>query len=129
MNGSRDNSPRVQKNFIFSGDVTNESFVKKFVGEVCDRYGRIDILVNNTGGRDKIDFLENLDAEIWDRIFNLNLKSAFLILKETIPILKAQKYGKVINIASTAGMSGFYRATPEDIARVVLFFRPLFRTL
>lgn len=80
-------------------DVTDEEQVKNTVSKVEGYYGRIDILLNNAGmgGGGNV---ESMDELRWNKFFDTNVKSDFLLCKYVLPIMKKQHYGKIINIAS-----------------------------
>lgn len=93
-----------------STDVRVFDNVEGLMRETADRYGRIDILLNNAAiyitqklwkGQ-----VEDLAIEEWDRVLDVNLKGVFLCCKAIIPIMKRQRSGKIINIASGTFFSG-----------------------
>jgi len=77
-----------------------------------DRFGRIDILVNNAaaiGGIDNPEFVKPIDrltSKDWDRYLNVNIKGTFLCCQAVMPYMKRQAKGSIVNIASTAGFNG-----------------------
>ena len=82
-------------------DVTDSSQVEHLVNEVIILYGRVDILVNNTGiVRDN--FILNMPEEDFDKVINVNLKSAWIVSKAVLKYMKEQKFGRMINISSRA---------------------------
>ena len=81
-------------------DVTNEKQVKATVDQVVKEFGKVDILVNNAGGAHITNPIEELTSEQWDFVMNLNLKSHFLFCKYVVPLMKAQRYGKIIGTSS-----------------------------
>jgi len=92
-------------------DVSSEEQVKKMVETALQRFGRIDILVNNaailiTQGETRAHELTN---EVWDRTINTNLRGYWLCVKYAIPSMLAQKAGVIIFIASRTGIRGFTR--------------------
>lgn len=89
-------------------DVTDEEQIQSLVGRTIEAFGRIDILVNNVGGTEPAPhrFLEDYTRETWQKILELNLTSQFLCSKAVIPHMKKQRYGRIINISSIAGVSG-----------------------
>src|SRR3990172_6787136 len=83
-----------------TADVTDESSVNAMVRQTMERYGRIDVLVNNAGGNANVPRkpFSDISVEEWDRILALNVRSAFLCCKAVFPSMKAQGKGKIINI-------------------------------
>jgi NAD(P)-dependent dehydrogenase (short-subunit alcohol dehydrogenase family) len=82
-------------------DVSDESQVLKLFSMVRERFGRLDLLVNNAGAFDGGP-LDELSAEAWDRVINTNLRGPFLCTREALRIMKPQKSGRIINIGSIA---------------------------
>jgi NAD(P)-dependent dehydrogenase (short-subunit alcohol dehydrogenase family) len=86
-------------------DVTDEGQVTQLVERCVGELGRLDILVNNVGGSGGSAIpLENMPLEVWDRVLNFNIRSAFLCTRAAIPHLKRQG-GRVILLSSMAGTS------------------------
>ncbi len=85
-------------------DVTKRPEVEAAVKLALDRFGAIDILVNNVGW-DKFAFFLDSEEETWDRIIAINYKSLLYVCKAALPHMKARG-GRVINIASDAGRTG-----------------------
>ncbi len=80
-------------------DVTSEDSVKAAVEAVKKEFGRIDILLNDAGVAVR-GGVETMSVEDWDKAFDTNVKGIFLMSKYVVPIMKEQKYGKIVNIAS-----------------------------
>jgi 3-oxoacyl-[acyl-carrier protein] reductase len=93
-----------------STDVTSFDSVSGLARETVERYGRIDILVNNAAiyVTQKLwkGPVEDHDVDEWDRVIAVNLKGVFLCCKAVIPYMKSQRSGKIINIASGTFFSG-----------------------
>jgi 3-oxoacyl-[acyl-carrier protein] reductase len=93
-----------------STDVRNFGNVEGLMRETAERFGRIDILLNNAAiyvtQRLWKGAVEDLAIEEWDRVLEVNLKGVFLCCKAVIPIMKRQQSGKIINIASGTFFSG-----------------------
>jgi NAD(P)-dependent dehydrogenase (short-subunit alcohol dehydrogenase family) len=85
-------------------DVTDESSVDSLVGATLKNFGRVDILVNNAGIMFRTRFMGISRAE-WDQTLQVNLTGPFLCIKAVLPLLKKQKYGRIVNISSSAGRS------------------------
>jgi NAD(P)-dependent dehydrogenase (short-subunit alcohol dehydrogenase family) len=86
-------------------DVSNPEEIQYVVDETIKEFGRIDILVNNSGVSWGAPALE-MPADKWDKVMNINLKAVFLFSQAVGKIMKEQRSGKIINIASIAGFGG-----------------------
>jgi NAD(P)-dependent dehydrogenase (short-subunit alcohol dehydrogenase family) len=91
--------------FIYKLDITKHDSIHKLVGEVFQLYGRIDVLVNNAGLW--ISGSINISAKEFQKLLDINLKSAFYFMKEVIPIMQKQGKGYIFNISSRSGKIGF----------------------
>ena len=89
-------------------DVADEASVQNLMDTVKDRFGRLDILVNNAAVFATLDRkpFEEIPVAEWDLVMSVNLRGVFLCARAAAPIMKAQKYGKIINIASDTMMKG-----------------------
>jgi len=90
-------------------DVSSVGEVRMAIARVFEAYGKIDILVNNAGIFSSAS-LEELSEERWNRVMDVNLKSAVFLSQQVAEYMKRQGGGKIINIASTAGITGGYYA-------------------
>jgi 3-oxoacyl-[acyl-carrier protein] reductase len=84
-------------------DVLDQGQIEAMVKRVVDTWGRLDILVNNAGLGTPTQPVETINPTDWDQTVALNLKSAFLCVRAAVPIMKAQKYGRIVNVSSFAG--------------------------
>lgn len=84
-------------------DVSNEDQVKYLFQEAKRIFGKVTILVNNAGIMGPVNETQNIDVEEWDATMTINLRSMFLCSKHVIPIMKEQRSGNIINIASVTG--------------------------
>ncbi len=88
--------------FAVPGDVAAPGLPDEIVKRTLGRFGRIDILVNNAAVARSTRF-PDLSAEEWRETVEVNLTAPFLFTKAVLPAMKAQNYGRVVNISSSAG--------------------------
>ncbi|MGB7037794.1 MAG: SDR family oxidoreductase [Xanthobacteraceae bacterium] len=83
-------------------DVSEEGAVKVLVAKTMERFGKIDILVNNAAlfAPLKEQKVTDIDVALWDRVMAVNIRGVFLMTKHVAPHMIAQKYGKIVNISS-----------------------------
>lgn len=118
--------------FAFQADVTNFEESKALVKQIKEKFGRIDILVNNSGiTRDKLIAL--MSEKDWDDVLDTNLKGVFNLTKPVVGVMIRQRSGAILNItsisgvvgmpgqvnysSSKAGMIGFTKALAKEIAK------------
>jgi 3-oxoacyl-[acyl-carrier protein] reductase len=88
-----------------AADVAQEPAAKAAVEQVIERWGQVNILVNNAGiTRDRL--LMRMTSEDWDQVLNIDLRGAFLCTKYVMPHLIRQRQGRIINISSVVGIGG-----------------------
>jgi 2-hydroxycyclohexanecarboxyl-CoA dehydrogenase len=92
--------------FTASADVTDPASVAAAFARIRARFPRIDILVNNAGAAESAPF-SRTDLDLWNRMLAVNLTGTFLCTREVFPAMLKQDYGRVVNIASTAGLTGY----------------------
>ena len=105
---ARDLASRHQINAAaFQCEITDDESVGKVVDDVVQRFGRIDILVNDAAYNKSVQFtdLDGLTMEVWDKIIAVNLTGPFRLTKAVAAVMKAQGQGRVVNIASVAGVA------------------------
>jgi 3-oxoacyl-[acyl-carrier protein] reductase len=105
---ARELTSRYQVNAsAFGCDITNGPAVDALIGDVTKRFGRLDILVNDAAYNKSIPFadLDNLTQPEWDKILAVNLTGPMRLTKAVAPVMKAQGAGRIVNIASIAGLS------------------------
>jgi NAD(P)-dependent dehydrogenase (short-subunit alcohol dehydrogenase family) len=116
----------------FHADLTDANQVREMVGQVLDRFGDIDVLVNNAGATQVMPFAL-LEEEDWDLVLNANLKTMFLVTREVARNMVGRRSGVIVNIGSLAGhrllevpvhyatakagISGFTLALAKELAR------------
>jgi 3-hydroxybutyrate dehydrogenase len=84
-------------------DMTKPAEIADMVAYARRELGRLDILVNNAGVQ-HVAPIEDFPPETWDQIIAINLSSAFHATRAAVPIMKAQKHGRIVNIASAHGL-------------------------
>jgi NAD(P)-dependent dehydrogenase (short-subunit alcohol dehydrogenase family) len=84
-------------------DVTDGKAVAAMIRACVDKFGRVDVLVNNVGGSAPGGPVE-MTEEVWDAQVDLNLKSVFLGCKHALPVMEKQRSGAIVNIASASGI-------------------------
>ena len=115
---------------LISGDITNHNFCKEIVKKTIDKYGKIDILINNAGVQYQQNKLENITDEQFDWTMKVNLYGMFYLTKEVLPYLKSG--ASIINLSSVTtfygdpqlidyvttkgGIIGFTRALARNLA-------------
>ena len=86
-------------------DVTDREEVKKVVGEIAEKEGKIDVLINNAGiTRDTL-FLRMKDED-WDAVIDTNLNGVYNVTRAVVPIMVKKRKGVIINISSVVGFTG-----------------------
>ena len=86
-------------------DVTRPDSVTQAVRHVAATFGPIDVLVNNAGIAESAAFA-NTDPDLWERHLRVNVTGPYLLTREILPAMLARRWGRVINIASLAGLFG-----------------------
>lgn len=85
----------------FAADVTSEADVANLFATVLEKFGRVDVLINNAGVTTRLPTVE-LPAEDWKRVIDVNVTGAFLCSKAALQIMKKNQSGRIINIGSVA---------------------------
>jgi 3-oxoacyl-[acyl-carrier protein] reductase len=94
-----------RKSLAIKVDVSDSKQVNQMVKNTLKEFGKIDILVNNAGIAYQ-GTIEDMEEKDWDKVINVNLKGTFLCSKAVIKLMKRQRSGKIVNIASFAGKIG-----------------------
>lgn len=100
----------IEKNggiaFFVKTDITQTEDIKNLVATTAEKYGKIDILVNNAGTLTTFNFLEMNEEIDFDRTFQTNVKSYFMLCKEVLPYMLKNGNGSIVNLASVAAQLG-----------------------
>jgi len=98
------------------GDVRDEEYVQKVINTALERFGYIDVLINNAG----IGLYKRIDeftSDEFRQLFEVNVLGTFLFTKYTTPHMISRKRGQIINIASVAGLNGFKGGTAYAMSK------------
>jgi NAD(P)-dependent dehydrogenase (short-subunit alcohol dehydrogenase family) len=104
------------------GDIGDADGAQRLVKEAVSRYGRLDILVNNAAapqGADRADIAE-VPVDVFDNVVRINLRGTFLMSRFAVPVMRTQRWGRIVNISSMAGViaaprSGAYSASKAAV--------------
>ena len=107
--GGEETVAEIKKNggeaFFFKLDVTNREQSKQMTKEILEKYGRIDVLINNAGIVQDA-FLSKMTEEQWDKVINVNLKGVFNCTQAVVEVMMNQGNGAIINTSSIVGLNG-----------------------
>ncbi|MBQ7660438.1 MAG: SDR family oxidoreductase [Clostridia bacterium] len=101
-------------------DITDEAAVKRAVADAEKQLGGMDILVNNAGYWRVNKPFDDCEAALWDQMFQINLMGAVYCIQSVLPAMKAQKFGRIINVASVAGVYGNARMVPYSASKAAM---------
>lgn len=87
-------------------NVAKEEEVVKMVDETIEKYGRVDIVVNNAGVGDNMQAAANVEDDIWNRVMSINVDGVMRIMRKVIPVFLDNGGGTFVNMASIAGLTG-----------------------
>jgi NAD(P)-dependent dehydrogenase (short-subunit alcohol dehydrogenase family) len=114
-------------------DVSDEAAVKRVVAQTLERFGQIDVLVNNAAlyARLAPSKYSEIDVALWDQVMAVNVRGSFLMVKHVAPHMQARKSGKIINIASGTAYKGIPHMLHYVTSKgaIVAFTRALSREL
>ena len=88
---------------VLSADVSDPASTRALVDQVQQAWGRLDVLVNNAGLNVPRRALQDVSAEDWDTVLQVNLTGTFLMTQAALPVMREQRAGTVINVSSIAG--------------------------
>ena len=111
INKINNNKKFNNKIFATQLNANNYEDVKKYFLSL-KKLKKIDGLINNIGIAGPTKYLENISSDEWSSTLETNLNSHFYFSKFSIPLLKKNKFGSIVNISSTAGLFGFPQRTP-----------------
>jgi 3-oxoacyl-[acyl-carrier protein] reductase len=101
-------------------DVRVQADVDRLVDEVQSALGGIDILVNNAGGVGEVGPFEDIPTDIYSEVYDLNVVSMVRLVKAVLPVMKAKKWGRIINISSENGLQPDPDMTPYNLTKAAI---------
>ena len=105
---------------IYKADISSESEVSTMVNKVIEKFGSIDILINNAGiNIDSV--IWKMEKNNWDKVIATNLTGAFLCTKHVVPIMRQNNWGRIIFISSIVGQTGAFGASNYTASKAGLF--------
>lgn len=101
---------------VFAADVSDEGQVAALFARLVERFGSLDLLVNNAGAFDGGP-LDELSVEAWDRVIGTNLRGPFLCTRAALKLMKPRQSGRIINIGSIAGQRVRPNSAPYAVSK------------
>jgi 3-oxoacyl-[acyl-carrier protein] reductase len=101
------------------GDIGDPDDAQAMVGAALDRFGRLDILVNNAAapqGLDR-DVIDEIPVGVFDEVIRINLRGTWLMCRAAVPAMRRQRWGRIVNISSMAGVIAAPRSTPYSASK------------
>ncbi|WCN38769.1 SDR family NAD(P)-dependent oxidoreductase [Aneurinibacillus uraniidurans] len=103
-------------------DVSKDKEVREMVGIIIERFGTVDLLVNNASITRHIplDDMEAVTEEAWDELYNVNVKGMFYCARAVAPFMKNNKQGAIVNLGSIAGQTGVGSSLPYAVSKAAV---------
>jgi 3-oxoacyl-[acyl-carrier protein] reductase len=102
-------------------DVTSATEVREMVNKIRNKYGRIDVLVNNAGYPIRDDLwdvsFDQISDEVLERVLDVDTKGTYRCCREVMPLMVEKRRGVIINISSTPAISGYIKGAPYTVAK------------
>ena len=102
--------------YVIQTDITDEKSVDNLFSESKSKFGKIDVLINNAGVFDGGP-IDEISVETWDKVISVNLRGAFLCLRQAMKLMKSQKYGRIVNIGSISGQVPRLHSAPYTTSK------------
>ncbi|MCR8926121.1 SDR family oxidoreductase [Priestia megaterium] len=108
--------------FAFKANVASEHEVNKMIHQTIAQFGRLDGLVNNASITAQIPMndLESATDDVWDSLYDVNVKGMFHCVKAAVPHMKKQKSGAIVNVGSVAGTTGIGSSIPYAATKAAI---------
>lgn len=103
-------------------DVSQDREVKEMIERIVERFGTIDLLVNNASITEHIPFdnLEEATEEVWNKLYDVNVKGMFYCARSVAPIMRKNKQGSIVNLGSIAGQTGLGSSLPYAVSKAAV---------
>ncbi|MFJ8513845.1 SDR family NAD(P)-dependent oxidoreductase [Lysinibacillus xylanilyticus] len=104
---------------LYQADISDERQVQEMILACIQKFGKLDYLVNNAGITHQLAF-DNFDGatdEIWDKLWDINVKGTFYCIKATVPYLKKGEDSAIVNVGSVAGITGLGSSVPYAVTK------------
>ena len=102
--------------YVIQTDITDETSVDNLFSESKLKFGKIDVLINNSGVFDGGP-IDDMSVETWDKVISVNLRGAFLCLRQAMKLMKSQKYGRIVNIGSISAQVPRLNSAPYTTSK------------
>ncbi|MQA09858.1 MAG: glucose 1-dehydrogenase [Pseudonocardiaceae bacterium] len=105
-----------------TGDIGDPDDAERMVADAVRSHGRLDILVNNAAapqGADRQD-IEDIPIDVWDQVLRINLRGTYLMSRFAVPVMRRQRWGRIVNVASMAGMVAAPRSTAYSASKAAV---------
>ena len=101
------------------GDIGSEHDSRAMVQTALDRHGRLDILVNNAAAPQGVDrnVIDEVPVEAFDEVIRINLRGTFLMCRAAVAAMRRERWGRIINVSSMAGVVAAPRCTPYSASK------------
>jgi 3-oxoacyl-[acyl-carrier protein] reductase len=106
-----------ERSLVVPVDITRLNETQAMVKQVTDKFGTIDILINNAGIAGPNKPLVDVSEEEWDVVTAINLKGVFLCCRAVLPVMLKKRYGRIVNVASIAGKEGNPNLAPYSATK------------
>lgn len=108
--------------FAFKANVANDHEVNEMIHQTIAQFGRLDGLVNNASITAQIPMhdLESATDDVWDSLYDVNVKGMFHCVKAAVPHMKKQKSGAIVNVGSVAGTTGIGSSIPYAATKAAI---------
>ncbi|MQR85117.1 glucose 1-dehydrogenase [Bacillus megaterium] len=108
--------------FAFKASVANEQEVNEMIHQTITQFGRLDGLVNNASITAQIPMhdLESATDDVWDSLYDVNVKGMFHCVKAAVPHMKKQQSGAIVNVGSVAGTTGIGSSVPYAATKAAI---------